>query len=69
MIVVKLSPLMDKRKKSLNDLSRDVGITNVNMSRIKTGKAKSIRFSTLDGICRSLDCQPGDFLFYEEPRN
>lgn len=55
---------MADRKMSLNELSDRVGISNVNMSRIKTGKIKAIRFSTLEMICETLNCQPGDILEY-----
>ena len=55
---------MADRKISLNQLAREVGIYNVNLSNIKTGKISAIRFSTLDAICRVLDCQPGDLLEY-----
>lgn len=51
---------------SLNELSEKVGITNVNLSKIKTGKVNAIRFSTLEAICRILDCSPGDILTYEK---
>lgn len=61
-IVLKLDTIMADRKISLNDLAEQVGITNVNMSRIKTGKVKAVRFSTLDAICEVLHCQPGDVL-------
>ncbi len=54
--------MMAKRKISLNELSQKVGITNVNLSILKTGKAKGIRFETLAAICKALDCQPGDIL-------
>ena len=57
---------MARRGMSLGDLADRVGITNVNMSRIKTGKVKAIRFSTLDAICRVLECEPGDVIKYEE---
>lgn len=57
---------MADRKISLSELSEKVGITNVNLSKIKTGKVKAIRFSTLDAICRSLNCQPGDILEYQD---
>jgi len=53
-----------KRKMSLTELSEEVGITMSNLSVLKTGKAKAIRFSTLEAICQSLDCQPGDILEY-----
>ena len=66
MIVLKLDEVMRKRGMSLGDLAEQVGITNVNMSRIKTGKVKAIRFSTLDAICRVLECEPGDVIKYEE---
>ncbi len=57
---------MAKRKMSLNELSERVGITLANLSILKTGKAKAVRFSTLEAICRELDCQPGDILEYSE---
>ena len=57
--------MMADRKMSLNELSQKVGISNVNLSNLKTGKVKAIRFSTLDAICRVLDCQPGDIIEYE----
>ena len=56
---------MADRKMSLNELSEKVGIANVNLSKIKTGKISAIRFSTLDALCRALDCQPGDILAWE----
>lgn len=65
-IVLKLDEVMARRGMSLGDLAEQVGITNVNMSRIKTGKVKAIRFSTLDAICRVLECEPGDVIKYEE---
>ena len=55
---------MADRKMSLNELSKEVGISNVNLSNLKTGKVKAIRFSTLESICDVLDCQPGDILEY-----
>ena len=55
---------MADRKMSLNQLAREVGISNVNLSNIKTGKISAIRFSTLEAICRVLNCQPGDILEY-----
>lgn len=61
-IVVNLDVMMAKRKMSLNELSEQVGLTLSNLSILKTGKAKAIRFSTLEAICRVLDCQPGDLL-------
>jgi len=57
---------MADRKISLNELSAKVGISNVNLSNLKTGKVKAIRFSTLDAICKVLECQPGDILEYKE---
>ena len=63
-IIVNLDVMMAKRKISLNELSERVGLTLSNLSILKTGKAKAIRFSTLDAICRALDCQPSDILEY-----
>ncbi len=63
-IVVNLDVMMAKRKMSLNELSERVGFTLSNLSILKTGKAKAIRFSTLEAICIVLDCQPGDILEY-----
>jgi len=65
-IILRLDRVMADRKMSLNELAEKVGITNVNMSKIKTGKISAIRFSTLNGICRVLNCQPGDVLEYVE---
>ena len=62
MIIVNLDVMMARRKMSLNELSERVGITVANLSILKTGKAKAVRFSTLDTICRALDCTPGDIL-------
>ena len=64
MIIVNLDVMMARRKMSLNELSKRVGITMANLSILKTGKAKAVRFSTLDAICRALDCTPGDILEY-----
>ena len=61
-IVLRLDRVMADRKMSLKELSERVGIANVNLSKIKTGKVSAIRFSTLDAICVALDCQPGDIL-------
>lgn len=58
--------MMARRKMSLNELSEKVDLTLANLSILKTGKAKAIRFSTLDAICRALDCQPGDILEWRE---
>ena len=63
-IVVNLDVMMAKRKMSLNELSEKVELTLSNLSILKTGKAKAIRFSTLEAICNALDCQPGDILEY-----
>ena len=65
-IIVNLDVMMAKRKISLMELSEKVGITQANLSILKTGKAKAIRFSTLDTICKILDCTPGDILEYKE---
>jgi putative transcriptional regulator len=64
MIIVNLDVMMARRKMSLNELSERVGITVANLSILKTGKAKAVRFTTLDAICRILDCTPGDILEY-----
>lgn len=69
MIVLQLNKIMAERKIRVNELAEKVGITNVNLSRIKTGKTKAIRLSTLDAICSALDCQPGDIITYVPPRN
>lgn len=63
-IIVNLDVMMAKRKMSLNELSDKVGLTLSNLSILKTGKAKAIRFSTLEIICKVLECQPGDLLEY-----
>ena len=63
-IILRLDRMMAARKMSLNQLAREVGISNGNLSNIKTGKISAIRFSTLEAICRVLDCQPGDILEY-----
>ncbi len=65
-IILRLDRVMADRKMSLNELAERVGISNVNMSNIKTGKISAIRFSTLNGICKVLNCQPGDVLEYVE---
>ena len=64
-IIINLDVMMAKRKMSLNELSQKVGLTTVNLSILKTGKAKAIRFSTLEAICHHLQCQPGDILEYQ----
>lgn len=63
-IVLRLDRVMADRKMSLNELSERVGVSNVNLSKIKTGRISAVRFSTLNAICRVLDCQPGDILEY-----
>jgi len=63
-IILRLDRVMADRKMSLNELSEKVGVANVNLSKIKTGKVNAIRFSTLNAICRVLECQPGDILEY-----
>ena len=63
-IILRLDRVMADRKMSLNELSARVGISNVNLSNLKTGKVKAVRFSTLEAICDVLDCQPGDILEY-----
>lgn len=69
MIIVNLDVIMAKRKMSLNELSEKTGITTTNLSILKTNKAKAIRFSTLEAICKTLNCQPGDILEYKEKEN
>ena len=64
-INVTLDVMLAKRKMSLNELSERVGVANVNLSRMKTGKITAIRFSTLNAICDVLDCQPGDILEFQ----
>jgi len=64
-IILRLDRMMADRKITLNELSEKVGIANVNLSKIKTGKVSAIRFSTLEAICDILDCQPGDILEYQ----
>ncbi|WP_053956078.1 helix-turn-helix domain-containing protein [Inediibacterium massiliense] len=63
-IIVNLDVVMAKRKISLSELAERVGITNANLSILKNNKAKAIRFTTLEAICKELDCQPGDLLEY-----
>lgn len=64
-IILRLDRVMADRKMSLNELSNRVGVANINLSKIKTGKISAIRFSTLEAICDVLDCQPGDILEYK----
>ena len=68
-IIVNLDVMMAKRKISLGDLSGKIDITPANLSILKTGKAKAIRFSTLEAICKELNCQPGDILEYQDEEN
>jgi putative transcriptional regulator len=65
-IIVNLDVMMARRKMSLNELSKKVDLTLSNLSILKTGKAKAIRFSTLESICKALDCKPGDLLDYTD---
>ena len=65
-IVINLDVMMARRKKGLKELSAEVDITMANLSILKNNKAKAIRFSTLEAICKALDCQPGDILSYEK---
>lgn len=65
-IEVNLDVMLAKRKMSMTELSEKVGITMANLSILKTGKAKAVRFSTLEAICKALDCQPGDILIYSD---
>lgn len=67
-IIVNLDVMMAKRKMSSGELAEKIGITQANLSILKTGKAKAIRFSTLESICRELDCQPGDILEFREEK-
>lgn len=64
-IILNLDVVMAKRKMSSTELAQKVGITQANLSVLKTGKAKAIRFTTLEAICEALDCQPGDILAFE----
>jgi putative transcriptional regulator len=65
-IIVNLDVMLAKRKMKLSELASTIGVTNANLSILKTGKARAVRFSTLDAICKALDCQPGDILEYTE---
>ncbi|HEX3011010.1 MAG TPA: helix-turn-helix transcriptional regulator [Syntrophomonadaceae bacterium] len=65
-IIVNLDVIMAKRKISSGELAEKIGISQANLSILKTGKAKAIRFSTMEAICKALDCQPGDILEYRE---
>ncbi len=66
MIIVRLDRMLADRKMKLNELSEEIGISVVNLSNLKTGKVKAIRFSTLEAICKALDCQPADLLEYSD---
>ena len=68
-IIVRLDRVMADRKMSLTELAERVGITMANLSLLKTGKVKAVRFSTLEALCRELDCQPGDLLEYDSSKN
>lgn len=63
-IVIRLDRILVERKMKLNELADKIGISNVNLSNLKTGKVRAIRFSTLDAICKALKCQPGDIMEY-----
>jgi putative transcriptional regulator len=65
-MIIELDVMLAKRKMKLNDLALSVGITPQNLSVLKSGRAKAIRFSTLEAICQTLDCQPGEILLYEK---
>ena len=65
-IIVNLDSMLEKRTMKSNELAEKVGITTANLSILKTGKAKAVRFSTLEAICRELDCQPGDILEFKD---
>lgn len=65
-MIINIDVMLAKRKMSVTELSEKVGITLANLSILKNGKAKAIRFSTLEGICKALDCQPGDILEYQD---
>ncbi|MBQ6695811.1 MAG: helix-turn-helix transcriptional regulator [Lachnospiraceae bacterium] len=65
-IIINLDVMLAKRKKSMTELAKEVDITMANLSVLKNNKAKAVRFSTLDAICKALDCQPGDILEYVE---
>lgn len=68
-IIIRLDRMMADRKISLNELAQRVGMTNVNLSNLKTGKMKGIRFETLNAICKVLQCQPGDLIEYKNDNN
>ncbi|MGM9651592.1 MAG: helix-turn-helix domain-containing protein [Faecousia sp.] len=68
-IIVNLDVMLARRKMSSGELAEKIGITQANLSILKTGKARAVRFSTLDAICRALDCQPGDILEYRKEQD
>ena len=68
-IIINIDIMLAKRKMSVTELSEKVGITMANLSILKNGKAKAVRFPTLEAICKALDCQPGDILEYKEDNN
>ncbi|MCS1350481.1 helix-turn-helix transcriptional regulator [Mechercharimyces sp. CAU 1602] len=68
-IIINIDVILAKRKMSVTELSEKVGITMANLSKLKNGKAKAIRFSTLEAICKALECQPGDILEYRDELN
>jgi putative transcriptional regulator len=68
-IIINIDVMLAKRKMSVTELTEKVGITMANLSILKNGKAKAIRFSTLEAICKALDCQPGDILEYQKDKN
>jgi len=68
-IIINIDVMLAKRKMSVTELTEKVGITMANLSILKNGKAKAIRFSTLEAICKALDCQPGDILEYKNTEN
>ncbi|WP_088185791.1 helix-turn-helix transcriptional regulator [Desulfosporosinus sp. FKA] len=68
-IVIRLDRILVERKIKLSELAQKIGISNVNLSNLKTGKVRAIRFSTLDAICKTLQCQPGDILEYVYSNN
>lgn len=68
-IIINIDVMLEKRKMSVTELSEKVGITMANLSILKNGKAKAVRFSTLEAICKALECQPGDILEYKNDEN
>ena len=68
-VIINIDVMLAKRKMSVTQLSEKVGITMANLSILKNGKARAIRFSTLEAICKALDCQPGDILEYKSDKN